>query len=107
MLFLQTAADWLRARNLPFEMTALLPVPVNKLIDDWVLRAQDQQRRITALTRTALADEAEILLQRCTTIVTLYPEGIDAAPPRSRAFRHHPYRTLARILDQHDRNHVA
>src|SRR3546814_18904583 len=64
MLFLQTAADWLRARNLPFEMTALLPVPVNKLIDDWVLRAQDQQRRITALTRTALADEAEILLQQ-------------------------------------------
>src|SRR3546814_8807294 len=34
MLFLQTAADWLRARNMPFEITALLPVPVNKLIDD-------------------------------------------------------------------------
>src|SRR3546814_4987880 len=79
-------------------MTALLPVPVNKLIDDWVLRAQDQQRRITALTRTALADEAEILLQRCTTIVPLYPEGIDATTLSSRAFRQHQYRRLAAIL---------
>src|SRR3546814_16419265 len=101
MLFLQTAADWLRARNLPFEMTALLPVPVNKLIDDWVLRAQDQQRRITALTRTALADEAEILLQRCTTIVPLYPEDIDATTLSSRAFRQHQYRRLPAILAQH------
>src|SRR3546814_16529114 len=101
MLFLQTAADWLRARNLPFEMTALLPVPVNKLIDDWVLRAQDQQRRITALTRTALADEAEILLKRCTTIVPLYPEGIDANPLSSRVIRQNQYSRLAASLSRH------
>ncbi len=33
-LFLETASDWLRERNLPFEMTALLPVPVSQLISD-------------------------------------------------------------------------
>ena len=37
LLFLQTAADWLRARDIDFEMTALLPVPVPQLLNDWVL----------------------------------------------------------------------
>lgn len=107
MLFLKTAADWLRARNLPFEMTALLPVPVNSLINDWVLRAQDEQRRISVATRAALANEADALLQRCTTIVPLYPDDIDVTTLSSRAFRQHQYRRLAAILAQHADHVVA
>ncbi|NGY06865.1 tetratricopeptide repeat-containing protein [Solimonas terrae] len=107
MLFLETAADWLRERGLPFEMTALLPVPVDNLINDWVLRAQDEQRQIARSARAALAAEAESLLQRCTTIVPLYPESIDAGSLSSRAFRQHQYRRLAAILAQHADHVVA
>lgn len=107
MLFLETAADWLREHGLPFEMTALLPVPVDSLINDWVLRAQDEQRRIGRGARAALVAEAEALLQRCTTIVPLYPNDIDAVSLSSRAFRQHQYRRLAAILAQHADHVVA
>lgn len=107
MLFLETAAGWLRERGLPFEMTALLPVPVDQLISDWVLRAQDEQRHIARRTRTALIADAEALLQRCTTIVPLYPDDIDDASLSSRAFRQHQYRRLAAIIAQHADHVVA
>lgn len=107
MLFLETAADWLRDRGLPFELTALLPVPVESLINDWLLRAQDEQRRLGRGARALLAAEAESLLQRCTTIVPLYPDDIDAATLSSRAFRQHQYRRLAAILAQHADHVVA
>ncbi|HET8882126.1 MAG TPA: tetratricopeptide repeat-containing protein [Solimonas sp.] len=107
MLFLETAAGWLRERGLPFEMTALLPVPVDRLINDWLLRAQDEQRRIVRRTRAALIADAEALLQRCTTIVPLYPDDIDAGSLSSRAFRQHQYRRLAAIVAQHADDVVA
>ncbi|NKF23633.1 tetratricopeptide repeat-containing protein [Solimonas marina] len=107
MLFLETAAAWLREHELPFEMTALLPVPVDKLIADWVLRAEDEQRRVTRALRQSLAREAESLLQRCTTIVPLYPDDVDAAVLGSRSFRQQQYRRLAAILAQHADHLVA
>ncbi|MGH8447412.1 MAG: tetratricopeptide repeat-containing protein, partial [Solimonas sp.] len=107
MLFLETAAEWLRERNLPFEMTALLPVPIPRLIHDWVLRAQDEHRQISRSGRQRLVAEAEMLLRRCTAIVPLYPDNVDAVTLGSRAFRQHQYRRLAAILAQHADHVVA
>lgn len=107
MLFLDTAATWLRERNLPFEMTALLPVPIGSLVNDWVLRAQDDQRTVSRKLRSMLGDEIEALLQRCTTIVPLYPEDIDATTLGSRAFRQRQYRQLGAVLAQHADHVVA
>ncbi|WP_028081531.1 TRAFs-binding domain-containing protein [Solimonas soli] len=107
MLFLETASRWLRERGLPFAMTALLPVPVEHLINDWVLRAQDAQLQISRAGRKRLAAEAHALLQHCTAIVPLYPERIDAVTLSSRAFRQHQYRRLAAIVAQHADHVVA
>lgn len=101
LLFLDTAAQWLSARELPFEMTALLPVPIPHLVNDWVLRAQNERRRTTRAALTALTTEAEAMLLRCTTIVPLYPDDLDAPMLRSRTFRQQQYRRLAAVLAQH------
>ncbi|MFT4047905.1 MAG: hypothetical protein QM661_14600, partial [Solimonas sp.] len=107
MLFLETAAEWLRARNLPFEMTALLPVPMDRLIDDWLLRAQDAQQAISRDGRRRLAAQAEALLRHCSAIVPLYPDRIDPVTLGARAFRQHQYRRLAAILAQHADHVIA
>ncbi|WP_028008962.1 tetratricopeptide repeat-containing protein [Solimonas flava] len=107
MLFLDTAAEWLRAHNIPFEMTALLPVPIPHLLHDWVLRAQDEHRQISRAGRRRLEAEAEQLLQCCSAVVPLYPDDVGAATFSSRAFRQHQYRRLAAIIAQHADHLVA
>lgn len=107
LLFLETASRWLRERGLPFEMTALLPVPVEQLINDWALRAQDAQLQISRATLKRLAAVTNALLQECTNIVPLYPERIDAVTLSSRNFRQQQYRRLASIIAQHADHLVA
>ena len=101
LLFLQTAADWLRARDIDFEMTALLPVPVPQLLNDWVLRARDGEQRVGSAARQRMRAEVDALLACCRTIVPLYPDDVRPQTLASRAFRQHQYRRLAAIIAQH------
>lgn len=101
LLFLKAAADWLTAHGYAFDVTALLPVPVEHLLRDWTLRAQDGGRRIGTATRARMRGEAEALLARCDVVVPLYPDDISAEMLASRAFRQRQYRHLAALIAQH------
>lgn len=101
LIFMQTAADWLRTRGIAFEMTALLPVPVSHLLSDWVLRAHDSQQRVGSAAHQRMRAEVDALLACCQTIVPLYPDDVRPQTLGSRAFRQRQYRRLAAIIAQH------
>lgn len=99
LAFNRTALDWLRRAGIPCHSAALLPVPPEWLIQDWVLQARNAGLELTEdsikRNRSALA----LMLEEVQWRVTLYRSPSSAqTQPESPGWRTDQYRQLAACL---------
>jgi hypothetical protein len=77
---------------------ALLPVPIDVLIGDWVLMAHDRARAPSATAISAICSEIAAREAACEVVVDLLPAGFDHTTLRAEDSRREQYRRLAACL---------
>lgn len=98
LLFERVVGDWLREARIPFATVALLPVPIDVLIGDWVLMAHDRDRAPSATTIATICAEIAAREASCEVVVDLLPAGFDHTALRTEDIRREQYRRLAACL---------
>ncbi len=98
ILFKRVAADWLRQSGIAFETVALLPVPVDVLIEDWLQKASDEAAPIKDGELSAMREGVAGVLADCDTVVDMAPQLPHPAPMADEPFRRRQYRRLAACL---------
>ncbi len=98
LLFKRLAADWLTQADIAFEAVALLPVPVDVLIGDWVAKSHEQWTPVAAIELDAMRAKLDAMLADCDTVVDLLPDGTAPDQLQDGSFRQQQYRRLAACL---------
>ncbi|GAC1621596.1 MAG: hypothetical protein NVS9B10_04590 [Nevskia sp.] len=98
LLFKQLTAAWLRRAGIEFEAIALMPVPMDMLIRDWVVKSHEESAPVDARELDGMRQRLEAMLADCDTIVDLLPRGTSPAQLAQPAFRQDQYRRLAACL---------
>lgn len=98
ILFKRFAADWLRAGGIEVDTIALLPVPVEVLLGDWVSKSSEESTPIASRDHDTMRARIERMLGDCDAIVDLLPPGAHPALLEDPLFRQTQYRRLAACL---------
>lgn len=98
LLFKRLAIEWLEQAGIVCEAVALLPVPVDVLIGDWVEKSHDEWAPVSGAELDAMRRLLEGMLADCDVIVDLLPPRTTAVRLQQLRFRQSQYRRLAACL---------
>lgn len=98
LLFLRTARAWLHDRGIPHSSVALLPLPVETLIEDWLLKAREHGATPSDAEIEDAGAAISAALALSETIVNLQPSATTLANRADRSFRQCQYRHAAACL---------
>lgn len=73
LLFKQVAVDWLGRAGIAVNVVALLPVPVDVLLDDWLRKAHPETGPIDRSEIEAMRRNVDAVMSECSDIVSLLP----------------------------------
>ncbi len=98
LLFARTAQRWLTRAGIAHTLVAILPIPLDLLLDDWIRRLGEDLAPPNAIEQDRVGREVRALLEDCNAVVDLLPdpavtEWIDDADARRQQ-----YRKLAAVL---------
>jgi class 3 adenylate cyclase len=98
LLFQRVCATWLRRAGIAYRAVALLPLPVNTLISDWLQKARDNGLSVDACALDDVQKAISTALAACETVVDLLPPTYAHAELADLEFRQAQYRRLAACL---------
>lgn len=98
LLFARTAQRWLTRAGVSHDLAALLPLPLDTLLDDWTLRLRELAATPDGPERTRVHRAVRALVDECSTVVHLLPASIDRQQLDPPALRQYQYQRLAAVL---------
>jgi hypothetical protein len=98
LLFARTAQRWLTRAGIGHDLVALLPIPVDQLLEDWVQRVSENAIRPDAAERERVRRAVRALIEECAAVVDLMPQAVDPLALGDPALRRQQYQQLAAVL---------
>lgn len=98
LLFKQVAVDWLGRAGIAVNVVALLPVPVDVLLDDWLRKAHPETGPIDRSEIEAMRRNVDAVMSECSDIVSLLPRTGERLHLGDESARQQQYRRLAACL---------